>query len=63
MDVGILGGYDYGRVWLEDEESDKWHKSRTIGLWMNVFGAVIIQPHYSFTEEGDSFNFKLGFNF
>ncbi len=63
MDVGILGGYDYGRVWMGNEESDKWHKSQTIGLWFNILGAAVVQPYYSFTEEGDLFTFKIGFNF
>ncbi len=63
MDIGLLGGYDYGRVWVENEDSDTWHNSYTVGLWMNVLGAAVIQPYYSFTEELDLFSFKIGFNF
>ena len=63
MDVGILGGFDYGRVWLNGEESDKWHQSRTIGIWMNLLGLTVLQPHYSFTEDGNVFTLRLGFNF
>ncbi|MEM6321803.1 MAG: hypothetical protein AAF960_29350, partial [Bacteroidota bacterium] len=63
MDVGIVGGYDYGRVWLEGENSDTWHKSQTIGLWMNILGMAIVQPHLSFSDEGNLFSLRLGFNF
>lgn len=63
MDVGIVGGYDSGRVWLDSENSDQWHNSTTIGLWMDVLGAAILQPYYSFNDDGDSFSLRLGFSF
>jgi len=63
MDVGLVGGYDIGRVWLENENSDVWHNSQTVGLWMNILGLAIIQPYYSFTDEGNVFSLRLGFNF
>jgi len=63
MDVGFVGGYDTGRVWRDGESSDLWHHSTTIGLWMDVLGAAVIQPYYSFTDEGDMFSLKVGFNF
>ncbi len=63
MDVGILGGYDYGRVGLDDVESDVWHNSQTIGLWFNILDLVVLQPYYSFTDEENTFTFKMGFNF
>jgi hemolysin activation/secretion protein len=63
MGIGLVGGYDYGRVWLEEESSKRWHRSQTIGIWFNVLDVIILQPHYSFTEERDLFSFKLGFNF
>ena len=36
---------------------------RRSAVWLNVFGLVIVNPHYSFTEEGNLFSLKLGFNF
>ncbi|MEM8906741.1 MAG: hypothetical protein AAGD05_02745, partial [Bacteroidota bacterium] len=63
MDVGVLGGFDYGRVWLDDEISDKWHDSQTVGIWMNVLGIVVLQPYYSFTDDGNTFTFRMGFSF
>ena len=63
LGVGVVGGYDYGRVSFSDEDSDKWHSSNTIGLSVNVLGALMINPSYSFTEEGDSFNLDFGYSF
>ena len=58
-----MGGFDYGRVWLDDVDSDTWHNSQTIGLWVNVLGFAVLQPYYSFNTEENLFSFRLGFNF
>ncbi|MBT8221267.1 MAG: metallophosphoesterase [Bacteroidia bacterium] len=63
MDVGILGGYDHGRVWVDDEDSDTWQNSTSIGLWFNILGSMVLQPYYSFVDEKDEISFKIGFNF
>lgn len=64
MHVGILGGMDNGRVWLDGEDSDIWHQSFTAGVWMNILDILVLQPHMSFTdEEGNAFSVKMGFNF
>lgn len=63
MHVGILGGYDYGKVYLSGQESDQWHKSQTIGVFMEILGAAVIQPYLSFNEEESRFSLKMGFNF
>ncbi len=63
MDVGIIGGYDIGRVWLDGENSNHWHSSHTLGIWMDVLELFILQPYYSFTEEGDYLSFSMSFTF
>lgn len=63
MDIGILGGYDYGRVKLDPEGSEAWHTSRTLGVWFEVLGAMVIQPYYSLNEEQNTVSVKVGFNF
>lgn len=65
MEIGILGGFDQGRVWLEEENSSSWHTSYTAGIWMNVLDLFVIQPHYSIVneDEGNVFSLLLGFNF
>ncbi|WP_238719074.1 ShlB/FhaC/HecB family hemolysin secretion/activation protein [Pelagihabitans pacificus] len=34
--MGAYGGFDYGRVWQPNENSDRWHTSQGIGLWVGV---------------------------
>ena len=63
MDVGIVGGYDYGRVEFEGEEGAPWRRSYTIGLWLQPLGTIVIQPYYALNEEQNTFSLKLGFNF
>lgn len=36
LTFGLLGGYDYGRVWLSGEDSNKWHQSAGGGIWINA---------------------------
>ena len=31
---GFMIAHDYGRVWLSEESSDKWHRSYGGGLWI-----------------------------
>lgn len=65
--VGLYGGFDYGRVWLYGEDSEKWHNSYGGGLWVMpvdalVFSFGLFMPKEGF-EESPRFAFKLGFNF
>lgn len=64
MSYGILGGFDYGRVWLDGENSNTWHKSYGGGLWLNGLGIVTARLTY-FKSEIDKARiaFGLGFGF
>jgi hypothetical protein len=64
MSYGILGGFDYGRVWLPDEYSNAWHRSYGGGLWLNSLGVVTARLTY-FKSEIDNARiaFGLGFGF
>lgn len=63
MTFGVLGGYDYGRVWLDGEHSDKWHHSVGGGLWLNGLNAVTARVTYFNSSDGNRFAFGLGFGF
>lgn len=39
--LGIVGGFDHGRVWLPGEESDTWHASYGGGLWLSPFDMIV----------------------
>lgn len=64
MSYGILGGFDYGRVWLPGEESKAWHRSYGGGLWLNSLGVVTARLTYFKSEIDHSrIAFGLGFGF
>lgn len=43
---GILGGFDYGRVWLDGENSRKWHQDYGGGLWLNAINVLTARISY-----------------
>ena len=43
---GILGGFDYGRVWLDGEDSKKWHHDYGGGLWLNAINVLTARISY-----------------
>ncbi len=63
FDVGVLAGYDIGRVWLNNEDSDQWHQSFSVGLWFDILGVSVLQPYFSWTKEEDLFSLRFGYNF
>jgi hypothetical protein len=46
MTYGILGGFDYGRIWLEGEDSKKWHTDYGGGLWLNAVNTITARISY-----------------
>ena len=64
MSYGVLGGFDYGRVWLKGESSEKWHQSFGGGLWLNGLNALTARLTY-FKSAGEEARiaFGLGFGF
>ncbi|MEO8535394.1 MAG: metallophosphoesterase [Flavobacterium sp.] len=43
---GILGGFDYGRIWLDGENSRKWHQDYGGGLWLNAVNVITARISY-----------------
>lgn len=54
LTYGILGGFDYGRIWLDGENSKKWHQDYGGGLWINAVNTITARISYfkSPDEEG-----------
>lgn len=63
MKYGILGGFDYGRVWLKGEDSQKWHNSYGAGFWLNAAELTSLHINYFHSDDGNRFTFGIGFNF
>lgn len=61
--IGLLGGFDYGRVWLDNEKSNHWKTSYGAGFWL--VGADMININLSAfkSDEGTYLKFGMGFKF
>ncbi|MGY5354506.1 metallophosphoesterase [Wenyingzhuangia sp. IMCC45467] len=61
LTYGVSLGYDYGRVWLPNEESDRWHTSYGTTLW---FSAPLAKINFNLfnSTEGLRFTFGVGVN-
>lgn len=40
--LGLMAGFDHGRVWLRGEDSDVWHYSYGGGLWLSPFDLFVL---------------------
>ncbi|AWG21806.1 metallophosphoesterase [Flavobacterium faecale] len=64
MSYGILGGYDYGRVWLDNKDNQKWHQAVGGGLWLNGLNTLTARlSYFKSREEEGRLSFALGFGF
>jgi outer membrane protein assembly factor BamA len=61
--VGLLGFYDYGRVWSDGERSNLWHTGFGPGLWIQVYNKAALTATYGFTPDAGFLNLQLGFLF
>lgn len=62
MRFGFFGGFDYGRVWLDGEDSKKWNNSYGGGFFIS--GADVINLNIGGFNSTDGFRvvFALGFS-
>ncbi|MEO4005842.1 metallophosphoesterase [Flavobacterium sp. CAU 1735] len=63
MTFGMIGGFDYGRVWLDGQDSQKWHNSYGGGLWLNGLNVITARVTYFRSNEDGRIAFGLGFGF
>jgi hypothetical protein len=61
MKYGIFFGYDYGRVWMKNEYSEKWHQSVGGGLFIN--GAESLTARLSYFKGSEDGRIVFGLNF
>lgn len=60
LGLGIYGGYDYGRVWVDNEDSSTWHDSVGGGLLINAVDAISGQLGVFNSDEGLRISFGFG---
>ena len=63
LQFSLFGGYDLGRVWLQDENSKRWHDSYGGGVLINVAKALGNKLSLFKSEEGWRFSFSIGHKF
>jgi len=61
--AGIFGGFDYGRVWMEEENSNQWHYSYGGGFWIAPMDFVVLSFGIHHSDENNLFQFKVGHDF
>ena len=60
---GLSAGFDYGRVWTENDNSSDWHTSVGGSFFINAFRAFTGNLGYYVGDEGGRFNFTFNFEF
>lgn len=61
--LGLTLFVDNGRVWMPDEDSDRWHWGYGGGIWMLPFGRVAFSAYYGISGEDGVLTIKSGFLF
>lgn len=62
-DFGVLGFYDFGRVWLRGENSKQWHSSYGGGIYIVPYNYMLVSATIGLSDEDKLFNFTLGTRF
>ncbi len=57
--IGTYAGFDYGRVWLENENSNQWHTSPGGGLYFKMGEFAALNLAYFDSDEGGRITFGL----
>jgi hypothetical protein len=64
MSIGLTLFNDIGRVWIDEEKSDKWHHGYGTGIWFAPLNALLISVDLATSEEENLIGyFKMGFRF
>lgn len=58
--IGLIGFLDNGRVWMPDENSDKWHVGYGAGLLLSPFNKVAVTAYYGMSEDDKLIHIRLG---
>lgn len=61
--IGVFGAFDYGRVWLNQENSEKWHNSYGGGVFINGVNTLTVNLGVFNSNDGARAVFNLGFGF
>ena len=62
-EFGVLGFNDVGRVWLEGEDSNRWHHGYGGGIWISPFSIVVLTACYERSKDEMPGLFTLKFKY
>ncbi|MFT5078995.1 MAG: hypothetical protein ACI917_001515 [Patiriisocius sp.] len=63
IDIGVYGGFDYGRVWIKNDTSNDWKTSIGGGLFFDTSGVLVGNISAFSSEEGLRVAVRLGVGF
>ena len=63
LNIGFYGGVDYGRVWLDGEDSNTWNNAIGGGIFANAADMITLNMSAFNSDDGLLLAFKLGFGF
>lgn len=61
--MGVLVGYDVGRVWNDKEDSNKWHQSIGTGFWLSIVETFSARLNYFYGSDGGRISAGIGMTF
>jgi len=61
--AGVLLFNDTGRVWLDGENSNKWHNGTGFGLWLSPFDMAVVSVSFAASSDDKLFNFSMNYQF
>jgi hypothetical protein len=63
LHIGVYGGYDYGRVWVESDPSNRWNSSLGGGVFLNAVDMISANLGVFKGKEAARITFSVGFAF
>ncbi|ARN70967.1 phosphoesterase [Nonlabens tegetincola] len=63
LQIGVFVGGDVGRVWLDGEDSSRWHNDYGGGFYVNSAEAIGATFNLFHGADGFRFSFQVGFSF
>lgn len=61
--IGVFGFHDVGRVWVDEEDSDMWHRGYGGGVWLAPLNQIVISAGVAKSPEETLFMLRAGFQF
>ena len=63
LNIGVFGGFDYGKVWVQNKNSNRWNTSIGAGVFANAADMITANLSAFKSDDGLRLAFKLGFGF